>query len=76
VWELGVKRPIYVEEDAPWSAFRDRDNPYGFVVFDVDPGIVGASTSLAATYYALRGPFGDVTPVDRFTLVRPRTDSA
>jgi 3',5'-cyclic AMP phosphodiesterase CpdA len=25
---LGYKRPIYVEEDAPWSAFRDRENPY------------------------------------------------
>jgi hypothetical protein len=73
--ELGVKRPTYVEEDAPWSAFRDRENPYGFVVFDVDPGGAGGPTSMAATYYALRGPFGDVTPVDRFTLTRPRTDS-
>jgi len=71
---LGNKRPIYVEEDAPWSAFRDRDNPYGFVVVDVDPGKVGGTTSMAVAYYALRGPFGDVTPVDRFTLTRPRTD--
>jgi 3',5'-cyclic AMP phosphodiesterase CpdA len=72
---LGVKRPTYVEEDAPWSAFRDRENPYGFVVFDVDSGRAGGSTSMAATYYTLRGPFGDVMPVDRFTLTRPRTDS-
>ena len=71
---LGYKRPIYVEEDAPWSAFRDRENPYGFVVFDVDPGNPGGTTSMAVTYYALRGPFGDVTPVDRFALTRPRTD--
>ena len=35
---LGVKKPIYVVEDALWSAFRDRDHPYGFVAFDVDPG--------------------------------------
>jgi hypothetical protein len=73
---LGGKPPIYVEEDAPWSAFRDRDNPYGFVVFDVDPGHVRGSTSIAATYYALRGPFGDATPVDRFTLIKPRADAA
>ncbi|MBV9513188.1 MAG: metallophosphoesterase family protein [Mycobacteriaceae bacterium] len=70
---LGIKRPIYVEEDAPWSAFRDRDNPYGFVVFDIDPGNSGGSTAIAATYYALAGPFGDVTAVDRFTLIRPRS---
>ncbi len=71
---LGYKRPIYVEEDAPWSAFRDRQNPYGFVVFDVDPGNPGGATSIAVTYYALGGAFGDVTQVDRFTLTRPRTD--
>jgi 3',5'-cyclic AMP phosphodiesterase CpdA len=72
---LGFKRPTYVEEDAPWSAFRDRENPYGFVVFDVDPGRVGGSTSITATYYTVRGPFGDATPVDRFTLTRPRVDA-
>jgi 3',5'-cyclic AMP phosphodiesterase CpdA len=27
----GLKKPIYVTEAAPWSAFRDRINPYGFV---------------------------------------------
>jgi 3',5'-cyclic AMP phosphodiesterase CpdA len=73
---LGYKRPIYVEEDAPWSAFRDRENPYGFVVFDVDPGKPGGTTSMAVTYHALRGPFGDATPVDRFALTRPRTEKS
>ena len=29
---------------------------------------------MAVTYYALRGPFGELTPVDHFTLTRPRTD--
>jgi 3',5'-cyclic AMP phosphodiesterase CpdA len=72
---LGHRKPIYVEEDAPWSAFRDRRNPYGFVVFDVDPGITGGTTSMTVTYHALRGAFGDVTPVDHFTLTRPRTDA-
>ena len=73
--EPGATRgvPTYVEEAAPWSAFRDPVNPYGFVVFDLDPGTSGGTTSIAATYYAL-GPDGSVRPVDEFTLVRPRSD--
>jgi 3',5'-cyclic AMP phosphodiesterase CpdA len=71
----GARRrvPTYVEEAAPWSAFRDSQNPYGFVVFDLDPGTPGGTTSISATYYAL-GADGSVTPVDQFTMVRPRTD--
>lgn len=71
---IGRKPPIYVVEDAPWSAFRDRDNPYGFAAFDVDPGQPGGTTSIRATHYALSGPFGAVTEVDRFTLTKPRRD--
>ncbi len=70
----GVKAPIYVTEDAPWSAFRDRDNPYGFAAFDVDPGQPGGNTSITATHYALNGLFGAVTVVDQFTLTKPRGD--
>jgi hypothetical protein len=47
---------------------------HGFVAFDVDPGQPGGTTSIAATYYAVNGPFGKATPVDRFTLTRPRRD--
>src|SRR6516165_12456130 len=71
---IGRKAPIYVIEDAPWSAFRDRDNPYGFAAFDVDPGQPGGNTSIKATHYALSGPFGEVTVVDEFTLTKPRGD--
>jgi 3',5'-cyclic AMP phosphodiesterase CpdA len=71
---IGRKRPIYVLEDAPWSAFRDHDNPYGFAAFDVDPGQPGGNTSIRATHYALSGPFGAVTAVDEFTLTKPRGD--
>ncbi|ORV91626.1 hypothetical protein AWC11_10740 [Mycobacterium interjectum] len=71
---LGRKAPIYVLEDAPWSAFRDRDNPYGFASFDVDPGQPGGNTTITATHYALSGPSGQVTAVDRFTLTKPRGD--
>ncbi|EHB58499.1 metallophosphoesterase [Mycolicibacterium rhodesiae JS60] len=70
---LGWRPPIYTMEDAPWSAFRDREHPYGFVVFDVDPGRAGGQTRIVATQYAVTGPYGDLTAVDRFTLVRPRS---
>jgi hypothetical protein len=68
----GKKAAIYVVEDAPWSAFRDRDHAYGFVAFDVDPGPVGGNTTIKATYYVLNGAFGDISVVDQFTLTRPR----
>ena len=51
-------RPRLVVEDAPWSAFRDPENPYGFVAFDVDPGQPGGNTSIKATHYAVKGPMG------------------
>lgn len=71
---IGRKAPIYVMEDAPWSAFRDLDNPYGFAAFDVDPGQPGGNTSITATHYALSGPHGAATTVDQFTLTKPRGD--
>ena len=61
----GQRIPRYIEEPAAWSAFRDPINPYGFVAFDVDPGKPGGTTTMAATYYALHGPFGEVVPVDQ-----------
>jgi hypothetical protein len=69
---IGRKAPIYVTEDAPWSAFRDPDNPYGFAAFEVDPGQPGGNTSIRATHYAVNGPFGALTVVDQFTLSKPR----
>ncbi len=72
---LGHKAPIHVLEDAPWSAFRDRDNAYGFASFDVDPGPPGGHTSIKATHYALHGLSGAVTVIDQFTLTKPRGDN-
>ncbi|WP_244917495.1 purple acid phosphatase family protein [Mycobacterium shimoidei] len=69
----GRRTPIYVVEDAPWSAFRDRDHPYGFVAFDVDPGVPGGNTSIEATHYAVTGPFGAISVVEKFTLTKPRS---
>jgi hypothetical protein len=68
----GHRAPRYLEEEAPWLAFRDLDNPCGFVVFDVDPGPADGPTTMTGRYLAVRGPFGDTEVVDRFTLTRPR----
>lgn len=69
---IGRKAPTYVLEEAPWSAFRDRDHPYGFAAFEVDPGTPGGTTSITATHYAVSGPFGALIEVDKFTLTKPR----
>jgi hypothetical protein len=69
---IGRKAPVYVVEEAPWSAFRDSQNPYGFVAFDVDPGSPGGNTSIKATHYAVNGPYGAISVVEQFTLTRPR----
>ncbi len=64
-----------MQEAAPWSAFRDKEHAYGFAAFTVDPGRhPGDTTRLHVTYYAVSGPFATLTPVDQFTLTRPRRD--
>jgi 3',5'-cyclic AMP phosphodiesterase CpdA len=71
----GKRPPIYVQEAAPWSANRDKEHSYGFAAFTVDPGRhPGDTTRIEVTYYAVTGPFGALTTVDTFTLVRPRRD--
>jgi hypothetical protein len=71
------KRPeIYVKEDAPWSAVRDKTHPYGFAAFTVDPGTRSRGiTSMEVTYYNVLGPEGQIEPFERFTLQRPRNDA-
>jgi hypothetical protein len=68
----GKRKANYVLEDAPWSAVRDAEHAYGFAAFDVDPAGSGPTTAIHVTYYAVTGPYGEITPVDRFTLTRPR----
>lgn len=65
------------KEPADWSAVRDEAYPYGFAVFDVDPGRVpGGETTLTATYYRTPGaPLTTPIAFDRFTLRRHRRDS-
>ena len=42
-------------EDAIWSARRDTDTGYGIAVFDLDPGLATATTSITMSYYHARG---------------------
>jgi len=72
----GKRPPIYLTENAPWSAVRDAAAPYGFAAFTVDPGThPGATTSLTVTYYEVLGAEGKLHPFETFTLQRPRSDT-
>jgi 3',5'-cyclic AMP phosphodiesterase CpdA len=73
--EPGRQRaPRRVEEPAPWLAARSVAHPYGFTVFDVDPGLPGGSTTISATHYGAAAGGRPFEVVDRFTLGRPRRD--
>ncbi|MEK2479307.1 metallophosphoesterase family protein [Streptomyces noursei] len=70
------RKAIFVTEDAPWRAVQDRVHTHGFAAFDVDPGDHRTGrTRIHVTYYTFDGPYGDLTPVDTFTLERPRRDA-
>ncbi|WEB38837.1 fibronectin type III domain-containing protein [Streptomyces yunnanensis] len=70
------RKAIFVTEDAPWRAVQDRVHTHGFAAFDVDPGDQRTGrTRIHVTYYTFDGPYGDLTPVDTFTLERPRRDA-
>ena len=71
----GKRPPVYVLEDAPWSANRDAANSYGFAAFTVDPGERrGGMTSITVTYYEVIGTAGQLHAFETFTLQRPRRD--
>jgi len=65
--------PIYVKEDAPWSAVRNPAHSYGFAAFDLDPGDF---TTIKVTYYDVVGIDGQLAAFESFTLRRPRRDQA
>ncbi len=71
----GRRPPVYVKEDAPWSAVRNAAHAYGFAAFAVDPGSrPGGDTTITVTYYDVVGHDGRVAPFEAFTLRRPRRD--
>jgi hypothetical protein len=71
----GKRLPVYVHEDAPWSAVRNAAHAYGFAAFTVDPGSArGGFTSMKVVYYDVVGPGGELAAFETFTLRRPRRD--
>jgi hypothetical protein len=75
--KTGKRPPVYVHEQAPWSAVRNAAHAYGFAAFTVDPGSKpGDATTIQVTYYDVVGPDGHLAPFEKFTLRRPRRDQA
>jgi 3',5'-cyclic AMP phosphodiesterase CpdA len=71
----GKRPPIYVKEDAPWSAVRNAAHSYGFAAFSLDPGSrAGGYTTITVTYYDVVGNDGELAPFETFPLRRPRRD--
>jgi hypothetical protein len=71
--KTGKRPPVYVHEQAPWSAVRNAAHSYGFAAFTVDPGSdPGGSTTIKVTYYDVVGRDGQLAPFETFTLRRPR----
>ena len=68
----GKRPPVYVKEQAPWSAVRNAAHSYGFAAFSVDPGSDrGGITTIRVTYYDVVGPDRQLRPFETFTLRRP-----
>src|SRR5215831_11356967 len=73
--KTGKRPPVYVKEQAPWSAVRNTAHSYGFAAFTVDPGShPGDFTTIEVTYYDGVGIDGQLAPFETFTLRRPRRD--
>jgi len=71
----GKRPPVYVQEDAAWSAVRNAAHSYGFASFTVDPGTRrGGWTTIDVTYFNVTGPYGQLEPFETFTLRRRRND--
>lgn len=73
----GKRLPIYVKEEAPWSAVRNAAHSYGFAAFDLDPGSGPRDfTTIKVTYYDVVRPDGRLAAFETFTQRRPRRDQA
>jgi hypothetical protein len=73
--KTGKRPPVYVKEEAPWSAVRNAAHSYGFAAFTVDPGSHrGDFTTIKVTYYDVVGTHGQLAPFETFTLRRRRRD--
>lgn len=73
---LSCQRPPRKEREAgDWLAARVVDRPYGYTLFEVDPGAPGGTTRIEATHFGALAGSPRYEPVDRFVLERPRNDA-
>src|SRR5262249_44805086 len=68
----GKRPPIYLTEDAPWSAVRDPAHAYVFAPSTAAPAKPGAMPPIQAPYSAVPAPFGALPLAARFPPPRPR----
>lgn len=73
----GRQRAAHREtEPAEWLAARAIQYPYGYTVFDVDPGPAYGTTRIHVTHMGARARSTRYRIVDQFTLERPRRDAS
>jgi hypothetical protein len=73
----GKRSPIYVKEDAPWSAVRNAAHAYGFAAFDLDPGShPGDLTTIKVTTTTWWDRTAARHPSKRLRCAAPRRDRA
>jgi Calcineurin-like phosphoesterase len=58
-------------EDAPWLAFYDTANAYGYAVFDVDPGDGPGQTSITFQWFSVSSTeTAPTVPLEKFVFAR------
>jgi hypothetical protein len=59
-------------EDAPWLAFYDTENAYGYAVFDVDPGDGPGQTSITFQWFSMpsSGSPTPTVPLEKLVFAR------
>jgi hypothetical protein len=68
----GRRPPVYVKEDAPWSAVRNAAHSYGFAAFTVDLESHRDGIGYQATYCDVVGPDGQLLPSKPSRCAAPR----
>jgi hypothetical protein len=78
IYDIGPGSPtaqhpsLTTTEPGDWSAYRDLQTPYGFAAFDVTPRADHGMTTIRVTHYGAAAGSPHYTPLDSFTLQRPR----
>ena len=60
-------------EDAPWSAAINASDPYGYAIFDVDPGARPGDTTITMKYFAIPAVSNEAGTAHDGTTTLPTT---